>query len=616
MDFIKALLNIMGGGQIEEAEKKQQQNQQSVQAGSKTQPFANVEDKPEPSRKNKGFDNMVSNEALREWGWEPQENGGGITSWQPSKNQASEEDSALSNAVNKIESGQSQAEGSEEAPITGWDGTQLYTPEQIAKPKVSTEGSSKEVREINPNYAEPKGGLTYGDLPLFAENGVALPTDYDVLLYNATHPGNLRGGAKLAGLAGGEDVSPSWDWYSAIPELQAYTGQSAGELERLKKFQENADMWGNEKTQKVAADSIEKYLADSAATKDNVQSFIDSRLDGELADDFNENDALEKYFAQYGLTKNGEPSTDSTGVPDNQGGRGSGADANQGTAETNQDSDAIVEQAAAENYYRPIGMETAIQGDLADAFRKSLDGNEAARNYYTDVSSKIYEYYQDAFLMANGYDAPYNNLFDFCMHCTPDEFWEYAQFTHSYFGMYTGPEFDNPDGTLNEQAIYDFYNNCKSAYTISRVLGMDEDVIGAFISDYKTAQDLATYLISSGYASPNENFAQGLWAANVVGDATSQDPYRNKDQGRDTWQDAYDQLENSGVQIGGYEEGGRFSAQGRLLENPYNDWTDENRYAIPYNILNDEDALSYLDDWQKIADSIAYSQGWGFDRGR
>ena len=145
---------------------------------------------------------------------------------------------------------------------------------------------------------------------------------------------------------------------------------------------------------------------------------------------------------------------------------------------------------------------------------------------------------------------------------------------------------------------------------------MDEDVIGAFISDYKTAQDLATYLISSGYANPDENFVQGLWAANVVGDATSQDPFRRKDQGRDTWQDAYDQLENSGVQIGGYEEGGRFSAQGRLLENPYNDWTDENRYAIPYNILNDGDALDYLDDWQKIADSIAYSQGWGFDRGR
>ena len=636
MDFIKALLNIMGGGQIEEAEKKQQQNQQSVQAGSKTPSFANVEDKPEPSRKNKGFNNMVSSDALREWGWEPQESGG-ITSWQPSKNQASEEEAALPNAANKIESGQNQAEESEEAPITGWNGTQLYTPEQIAKPKVSTEGSSKEVREINPYYDESelsqsdKSDQEYFPLPSLGYNELS---QEDLDIFNLENPFNLKGGLFNETYINNpnqhnEFVATTTDPYllASLPYMD-YSNWGGVQGSNSLKAAEARESWAN-RSPRATQEQKEKYPAEAQKARDEaekskeaLQAWADSMQQDAInitehnSIPFDPEAALEEYLNNGVASNPSVPGTDSTGTPDDQGGGDSGAGAKQGTAETDQASDAIVEQAAAENDYRPIGMETAIQGDLANAFRASLSGNEEARNYYTDVSSKIYEYYQEAFLMANGYDAPYNNLFDFCMHCTPDEFWEYAQFTHSYFGMYTGPEFDNPDGTLNEQAIYDFYNNCKSIYTISRVLGMDEDVIGAFISDYKTAQDLATYLISSGYANPDENFVQGLWAANVVGDATSQDPFRRKDQGRDTWQDAYDQLENSGVQIGGYEEGGRFSAQGRLLENPYNDWTDENRYAIPYNILNDGDALDYLDDWQKIADSIAYSQGWGFDRGR
>jgi hypothetical protein len=490
---------------------------------------------------------------------------------------------------------------------------------------------------VNPYYDESelsqsnKSDQGYFPLPSLGYNELS---QEDLDIFNLENPFNLKGGLFNETYVNNpnqhnEFVATTTDPYllASLPYMD-YSNWGGMQGSNSLRAAEAREYWANNSS-RATQEQKEKYPAEAQKARDEaekskeaLQSWADSMQQDAInitehnSIPFDPEAALEEYLNNGVAYNHYTPGTGYADLLDEQNMGSLGTDAKQSIAGTNQSPDAVIEQAAAENDYRPIGMETAIQGDLANAFRESLNGNEAARDYYTDVSSKIYDYYQDAFFMAKGYSAPYNNLFDFCMHCTPDEFWEYAQFTHSYFGMYTGPEFDNPDGTLNEQAIYDFYNNCKSIYTISRVLGMDEDVIGAFVSDYKTAQDLATYLISSGYASPNENFAQGLWAANVVGDATSQDPYRNKDQGKDTWQDAYNQLENTGVQVGGYESGGRFSDQGRLLENPYNDWTDENKYAIPYNILNDEDALSYLDDWQKIADTIAYSQGWGFDRGR
>lgn len=291
------------------------------------------------------------------------------------------------------------------------------------------------------------------------------------------------------------------------------------------------------------------------------------------------------------------------------------------------------------NSFRPPQVKSQIQGDLAKSYAQMLEGDEAARDYFTTVSSGVFERYQNAYaeldptnpMNPNGYD----NLAQFCLDASAEEFWDFAQFAHSMFGMYSGEDFENPDGTLDEALFMNFYNECKRVNNIADVYNaqtgqMNTDAIGVFVTDYQTALGLADLLArrngepSEISSADIESLANTLWATKMAAGGIAGDG-RFSEPTKETIEDAYRQMGDQ-TRIGTYRpyaEGGAYNAQRRLPSQVWDTYNGD-RNAVYQAIVGEEDTdlSNYLNkelsngNAMPLIDTMAYLYGYGFDRQR
>lgn len=269
------------------------------------------------------------------------------------------------------------------------------------------------------------------------------------------------------------------------------------------------------------------------------------------------------------------------------------------------------------------GIPSKLQGRLAQSFWDSY-GSE--NDYFTTVTSEIYEYFKAEYEAEFG-GVAHESLFDFCRDASADEFWEFAQFAHSLFGMYSGREFENADGSLDYEKFITFYNECKNISATSMFGpdgGLQQQTVALLLTDYQTAQAMANYLISSGYANTEDTvgLANNLWATSLAGgyDSVNRAP-------TELLEDAYNRMGQEDVKLGDYQMGGEYSARDRLPEqmwkyndpdqegaeiNWYDNTYDRNKALNIYSGGNDIKGLSP----EELVDLIVYSQGYGFNRGR
>lgn len=245
-----------------------------------------------------------------------------------------------------------------------------------------------------------------------------------------------------------------------------------------------------------------------------------------------------------------------------------------------------------------------LQGKLAQAFYDKVHGNPEAADYYTNVQTEIFDNYAGIWEETYGYPLPFSNLLDFMFNASLDDAWEFAQFAHSIFGMYSTKE--AADGNLDYGLFADFYNECKAVNQIDKLIGADgrlvNDVVDVWGNDVNLAELTTQWLYENGYTS------QKIDAATLFAMAAAQMP----DMGSDFYEANYRMLGDP-TNVGTYVEGGPYSAQERLPWQVWNYYNPDNPSALESALASDNEIQ--LEDPLQAYDSVVFSKGYGWDQG-
>lgn len=229
-------------------------------------------------------------------------------------------------------------------------------------------------------------------------------------------------------------------------------------------------------------------------------------------------------------------------------------------------------------------------------------------SYFTPVSTDIFNYYQDALTSAAADDptldaTQYDSLWDFQLNCTPEQYWQFAQFANTCFGMYDDPNLHDANGNLDMGAIYDLYDWAKATYIVGEAMygnAFANDFTQDIITDYQTAIGIATWLADQLKIAPEDikSMASLLWTGHM-----SANPL--EDQGLPVYSNAYDlgYMDEDGTQIGEYStynpmiSSPQYSAQGRM-----GDFSSDNPLWSGWTDLGDDDSSTYKHQMQLISD--------------
>ena len=243
-----------------------------------------------------------------------------------------------------------------------------------------------------------------------------------------------------------------------------------------------------------------------------------------------------------------------------------------------------------------------IQGKLAQAFYDKVNGNPEAEDYYTSVQTEIFENYANIWAETYGTKLPFTDLLDFMLNASGEDAWEFAQFAHSVFGMYSS--YEGEDGSVDYSKFMQFYNNCKIYNTIDKLFNAEgqlvRTVVDVFGNDYDLAELTADWLYKNGYTPQGKMDPAQLYAMAIA---------VMPDMGSDFYEANYNMMGDP-TKVGGYVQGGDYSAQGRL---PYTVWD----YYDPEDISKLETAIGdnsiQYRDFPQLIDSIVFSKGYGWD---
>ena len=249
-------------------------------------------------------------------------------------------------------------------------------------------------------------------------------------------------------------------------------------------------------------------------------------------------------------------------------------------------------------------------GDSAKQLQSALYESWSGRGdkrYYTEVANRLYDNYAAAYTEYNGTEPPYGDLGQFLGRCTFDEFWDWAMFAHDTTGMYS--KYEGQDGMLSEDAVYGFYEYCKSTYTLSTLQGENQDKISEMVDALGVDPQVAQYVvnqINSMYEGSNLDYKN--WMAQAL--------LHNQGHSNDYWNDVLGQVYNlkdsAGDDVlpdlvGSYQPGTKYSARnmtvdntselGRGFWNAYEsgtlqDYVDSGNFANMYNSLTPDQQLA------------------------
>lgn len=247
------------------------------------------------------------------------------------------------------------------------------------------------------------------------------------------------------------------------------------------------------------------------------------------------------------------------------GGNGSATNAGSGTKSGSKDSELTPEKSREENdnMFANDEVTTAdniwqpkeAQSDLAVAWFDSLGGDDEAMSNHLASSSLVYDEYRQLASTMPGYAdsgfGQYDNLLDFQMYGSADEWLEWTKFANETQGYYK--DLEGVDGYIDPDKFYEFYDMCKREYEISQVLGqngaLSPEEINMYsyllLTDYQTCQAAAQYLIDSAAAS-GLDISSYLQANGVADQDTlarllylNSNSYGAVDKGADSYNEAY-----------------------------------------------------------------------------
>lgn len=243
-----------------------------------------------------------------------------------------------------------------------------------------------------------------------------------------------------------------------------------------------------------------------------------------------------------------------------------------------------------ENIWQP----KEAQSDLAVAWYDSLGGDDEAMSNHLASSSLVYDEYRQLASTMPGYAdsgfGQYDNLLDFQMYGSADEWLEWTKFANETQGYYK--DLEGVDGYIDPDKFYEFYDMCKREYEISQILGqngaLSPEEINMYsyllLTDYQTCQAAAQYLIDSAAAS-GLDISSYLQANGVADQDTlarllylNSNSYGAIDKGADSYNEAYrlmaEEDDAAGlnprqVEVGAYRpyaEGGVYTGNRRTPE--------------------------------------------------